>query len=103
MKDLFISRKKLYFKFWRQNEKWSMLYHFKANQNYVKKKSKPKQRSLTWYINWLMNPVMGSYISFRTPWDFRVTRKGKISILRFIRHASDNFLPCFNLMILKLF
>ena len=49
MKGLFISRKKL--RFCRQKEKWSMLYHVKANQNVAKNKSKTKNLSLTWYIN----------------------------------------------------
>ena len=41
MKGLFILRKKLCF--WRQTEKWSTLYHVKANQNFVKNKSKTKK------------------------------------------------------------
>ena len=49
MKGLFISRKK--FCFCRQKEKWSMLYHVKANQNFAKNKSKTKKFPLTWYIN----------------------------------------------------
>ena len=49
MKGLFISQKKLYV--WRQKEKWSMLYHVKANQNFAKNKSKTKKLPLTWYIN----------------------------------------------------
>ena len=49
MKGLFISRKKLCF--WRQKEKWSMLYHIKANHNFAKNKSKTKKFPLNWYIN----------------------------------------------------
>ena len=49
MKGLFISRKKLCF--WRQIEKWTMLHHVKANQNFAKNKSKTKNFPLTWYIN----------------------------------------------------
>ena len=49
MKGLFISRTKLCF--WRQKEKWSTLYHVKANQNFAKNKSKTKKFPLTWYIN----------------------------------------------------
>ena len=40
----FILRKKLCF--WKQKEKWIMLYHVKANQNFMK----TKKLSLTWYI-----------------------------------------------------
>ena len=48
-----------------------MFYHVKANQNFAKNKSKTKKFPLTWYINCgKYNPVMGSYINFRTPWDF---------------------------------
>ena len=49
MTGLSISRKKLCF--WRLKEKWGMLYHVKANQNFVKNKSKTKKLPPTWYIN----------------------------------------------------
>ena len=49
MKGLFISRNKLCF--WRQKEKWSMLYYVKVNQNFAKNKSKTKKLPLTSYIN----------------------------------------------------
>ena len=32
-------------------EKWSMLYHVKTNQNFAKNKSKTKKFPLTWFIN----------------------------------------------------
>ena len=49
MKGLFISRKKLCF--WRQKEKWSMLYYVKVNQSFGKNKSKTKKLPLNVYIN----------------------------------------------------
>ena len=47
LKGLFISWTKLCF--WMQKEKWNMLYHVKANQNFAKNKT--KKVPLTWYIN----------------------------------------------------
>ena len=49
MKGLFISRKKLCF--WRQKEKWNMLYYVKVNQNFAKNKFKTKKLPLALYIN----------------------------------------------------
>ena len=49
MMAFLISRKKLCF--WRQKEKWSLLHHVKANQNFAKNKCKTKQLPITWYIN----------------------------------------------------
>ena len=49
MTGLFISQKKLCFR--RQKKNCSMLYQVKANQNFVKNKSKTKQFPLTFYIN----------------------------------------------------
>ena len=49
MKGLFILHTKLCFS--RPMEKWSMLYHVKANQNFANNKSKTKKFLLTWYIN----------------------------------------------------
>ena len=49
MKRLFVSRKKLCF--WRQKEKWSMLYYVKVNQSFAKNKSKTNKLPLTLYIN----------------------------------------------------
>ena len=49
MKGPFISQKMLCF--WNQKEKWSMLYHVKANHNFAKNKSKTKKFPLNWYIN----------------------------------------------------
>ena len=37
--------------FLKAEKKWSMLYYVKANQNFVKNKSKTKKLPLTWYIN----------------------------------------------------
>ena len=49
MKGLFISRTKLCF--WRQKEKWSTLYHVKANKNFAKNKSKTKKFPLLIVVN----------------------------------------------------
>ena len=94
MMGLFISRTKLCF--WRQKEKWSTLYHVKANENFAKNKSKTKKFPLTWYINcsrwiqlWeviLISELLGI---------LRVASKGKITILILILRASDHCLPCF--------
>ena len=49
MKSLFVSRKKLCF--WRQKEKWCMLYHVKVNKNFARNKSKTKKLPLTLSIH----------------------------------------------------